>query len=111
MATNKEPRPGYRFIRCPGQAHKPDGGNIDNCSICAPAWGTLEVLTRGRIGELAEGRGAKPHARNVRELARIVDHVLAILESDAEHNKDGDLDSEVRTEIVLTLEHYTPSEG
>lgn len=33
-----------RMEPCPGEAHKPEvGGMIDNCMVCMPRWGTMEV--------------------------------------------------------------------
>lgn len=33
-----------RMEPCTGEAHKPEvGGMIDNCMVCMPRWGTMEV--------------------------------------------------------------------
>jgi hypothetical protein len=32
------------LVECPGEAHNPDvGGMIDNCGLCAPRWGKIEI--------------------------------------------------------------------
>lgn len=36
-------RRGYVLIPCDGEAHKPGNGYVDNCSLCAPAWGWRAV--------------------------------------------------------------------
>lgn len=34
-------RVGYRLIPCPGPAH--ENAHIDNCGLCAPRWGYVEI--------------------------------------------------------------------
>lgn len=37
------PRPGFHFVPCPGEAHS--NAHIDNCMLCAPRWGLVEIPT------------------------------------------------------------------
>ena len=39
--THKTVRPGHHLVPCIGEAHS--NPNIDNCGICAPRWGEVEV--------------------------------------------------------------------
>ena len=34
-------REGYHLEPCPGDAHGPGGGYIDNCGVCMPLWGQV----------------------------------------------------------------------
>ncbi len=38
----KKARKGYKLIPCPGEAHS--NPYIDNCMLCAPRWGQIEIL-------------------------------------------------------------------
>lgn len=55
----KQVKKGYHLIPCPGEAHS--NPYIDNCMLCAPRWGLIEVLDGCKT--LNEHREAVFHAR------------------------------------------------
>jgi hypothetical protein len=61
MKNRDKLKKGYHLIACPGAAHS--NAFIDNCGLCAPRWGFIEVLEG--CNSLEEHRD-KIHAMDMR---------------------------------------------
>lgn len=80
----------------------------DNCTMCAPRWGLLEVLKRETIMEIAT-RKRRGGPASARELARIVDAILLVLYPRGDVSAEWDADT--LGELGRVLADYAPEEG
>lgn len=66
-------------VPCPGYAHWPEGALIDNCTVCAPRWGTVivpaECKSVGAYIDWLDADNAAPSKRAIKAFAKTLDDV------------------------------------